>query len=69
MTFVWDAGDGARGERGGCLGMMLPINATFDGTAFSVTVSMPNNAQLCNIVNGGGHYPSTGVLTIYELAD
>ena len=49
--------------------MNLPINTTYDGTAFAVTVSMPNNAQLCNIVNGGGHYPSTGVLTIYEVAD
>ena len=49
--------------------MNLPINTTADGTAFAVTVSMPNNAQLCNIVNGGGHYPSTGVLTIYEVAD
>ena len=34
--------------------MNLPINTTADGTAFSVTVSMPNNAQLCNIINGGG---------------
>ena len=49
--------------------MNLPTNTTADGTAFAVTVSMPNKAQLCNIVNGGGHYPSTGVLTIYELAD
>ena len=49
--------------------MNLPINTTADGMAFAVTVSMPKNAQLCNIVNGGGHYPSTGVLTIYELAD
>ena len=49
--------------------MNFPINTTTDGAAFAVTVSMPNNAQLCNIVNGGGHYPSTGVLIIYELAD
>ena len=49
--------------------MNLPTNTTADGTAFAVTVSMPNNAQLCNIVNGGWHYTSTGVLTIYELAD
>ena len=49
--------------------MNSPINTATDGAAFAVTVSMPNNAQLCNIVNGGGHYPSTGVLTIYELAD
>ena len=27
--------------------MNLPINTTYDGTAFAVTVSMPNNAQLC----------------------
>lgn len=49
--------------------MNLPTNTTSDGAAFAITVSMPNNAQLCNIVNGGGHYPSTGVLVIYELAD
>ena len=48
--------------------MSLPINTTADGAAFAVTVSMPNNAQLCNIINGG-HYPSTGVIVIYELAD
>ena len=34
--------------------MNLPTNTTADGTAFAVTVSMPNNAQLCNIINGGG---------------
>ena len=33
--------------------MRLIINDC-GGTAFAVTVSMPNNAQLCNIVNGGG---------------
>ena len=33
--------------------MNLPTNTTADGTAFAVTVSMPNNAQLCNIINGG----------------
>ena len=49
--------------------MNLPTNTTADVTAFAVTVSMPNNAQLCNIINGGGHYPSTGVIVIYELAD
>ena len=49
--------------------MNLPINTTADGTAFAVTVSMPNNAQLCNIISGWGHYPSTGVIVVYELAD
>ena len=34
--------------------MNLPTNTTADGAAFAVTVSMPNNAQLCNIVNWGG---------------
>ena len=33
--------------------MNLPINTTADGAAFAVTVLMPNNAQLCNIINGG----------------
>ena len=37
--------------------MNLPINTTADGAAFAVTVSMPNNAQLCNIINGGGIIP------------
>ena len=40
--------------------MNLPINTTSDGTAFAVTVSMPNNAQLCNIINGGGALPANG---------
>ena len=48
--------------------MNLPTNTTTDGTAFAVTVSLPANARMCNIVNGG-HYPSTGVIVIYELAD
>ena len=34
--------------------MNLPINTTSDGAAFAVTVSMPDKAELCNIVNGGG---------------
>ena len=37
--------------------MNLTTNTTADGTAFAVTVSMPNNAQLCNIINGGGALP------------
>ena len=28
--------------------MNLPTNTTYDGTAFAVTVSMPNKTQLCN---------------------
>lgn len=49
--------------------MNLPINMTEDGTAYAITVSMPNNAQMCNIINGGGHYPSTGVIVVYEYSD
>ena len=47
--------------------MNLPINTTADGTAFAVTVSMPNNAQLCNIINGGGNFPETSVIVVYQL--
>ena len=50
----------------------MPINTTADGTAFAVTVSMPNNAQLCR---GGWTLSSIffftpikpGVLEIYAL--
>ena len=48
--------------------MNLPSNTTYDGTAFAVT-TRSSAVAIENVSQGGGHYPSTGVIVIYELAD
>ena len=48
-----------------CMKIIL-TNTTPDGCAFALTTSLPDHAGLTNLVNGGGHYPSTGVMEIYE---
>ena len=48
--------------------MNLPINTTADGTAFAVT-TRSSAVAFENVSQGGGHYPSTGVIVIYEVAD
>ena len=48
--------------------MNLPINTTSDGTAFAVT-TRSSAVSVENVTQGGGHYPSTGVIVIYEMAD
>ena len=49
--------------------MNLPINTTSDGTAFAVTTRSAAGAFENVSQGGGGHYPSTGVIVIYEVAD
>ena len=48
--------------------MKLPTNTTSDGAAFAVT-TRSSSVSVENLTQGGGHYPSTGVIVIYELAD
>ncbi len=43
-----------------------PINTTGDGCAFAVTAAMPLRAGITNLLCGGGHYPSTGVIEIID---
>ena len=45
---------------------MKPINTTVDGCAFTITTRMPLQAGLTNLIGGGGHYPTTGVIEIHE---
>ena len=42
-----------------------PINTSADGLAFAITT---RTWAVCisHLTRGGGHYPSTGVLEIYE---
>ena len=42
------------------------MNTTSEGLAYAITATMPKNASIVNIVNGGGHYPSTGIMEIWE---
>lgn len=44
---------------------IFPINTTADGTAFTVTTRIAA-AGFFNITGGGSHYPSTGVIEVYE---
>ena len=48
--------------------MNLPTNTTYDGTAFAVT-TRSSAVAFENVSQGGGHYHSTGVIVISELAD
>lgn len=48
---------------------MIPINTTPDGCAFAITTRLPLQAGWTNLTCGGGHYPSTGVLEVYEDDD
>lgn len=45
------------------------MNTTFDGCAFAVKASYFKNASLTTLVNGGGHFPCTGVMEIYGRED
>ena len=45
---------------------LKPINTTADGLAFTIRARYFANSSMANLTNGGGHFPSTGVLEIYE---
>ena len=44
----------------------IPINTTAEGLAFTIRARYFANSSMANITNGGGHFPSTGVIEIYE---
>ena len=44
----------------------IPINVTALGLAFTIRARYFANSSMANLTNGGGHYPSTGVMEIYE---
>ena len=45
--------------------MNFPTNTTADGTAFAVKSG--ERACFANMMNGGGHFPETAVIVVYQL--
>ena len=45
---------------------VLPINTTPDGCSFTIVTRYEGRAYLKSMTSGGGYYPATGVLEIYE---
>ena len=43
----------------------IPINTTTDGYAFAIRARY-NGACLSDLTGGGGHYPKTEVIEVYE---
>lgn len=44
----------------------MPINITNEGCAFTIRTGYERHAYLNGMTRGGGFYPATGVLEIYE---
>lgn len=44
---------------------LLPINVTEEGCAFTIRARY-DGACLKSLTSGGGYYPNTGVMEIYE---
>ena len=47
--------------------MNLPNNTTSDGTAFAVKSG--ERACFATMTQGGGHFPETAVIVVYQCAD
>ena len=45
---------------------LKPINTTSDGLSFAIRARYFANSSMANLTNGGGHFPSTGVIETYE---
>lgn len=45
---------------------MIPINVTSEGCAFTIRTGYERHAYLNGMTRGGGFYPATGILEIYE---
>ena len=45
---------------------VMPINVTNDGCVYAVKASYFKNASLTTLANGGGHFPCSGVMEVYE---
>ena len=49
--------------------MNLPIDTTDNGCAFALRVGYDAKCYAGNVGTGGGHYPATAVIVIYEVLD
>lgn len=45
---------------------ILPINVTPEGNAYGIKASYFKNAAITTLTGGGGHFPCTGVIEIYD---
>ena len=48
---------------------MIPINVTAEGRAFTIRTGYERHAYLNGMTRGGGFYPATGVLEVYDEED
>lgn len=48
---------------------IIPINVTAERCAFAIRTGYERHAYLNGMTRGGGFYPATGVLEIYEKSD
>lgn len=46
--------------------LKLPINVTPEGNAYGIKASYFKNAAITTLTGGGGHFPCTGVIEIYD---
>ena len=46
---------------------IIPLNVTDDGCAFTIVTRYEARAYIRGMTEGGGYYPCTGVLEVYEV--
>lgn len=46
-----------------------PINVTSEGNAYGIKASYFKNAAITTLTGGGGHFPCTGVVEVWNRAD
>ena len=46
--------------------LRLPINVTSEGNAYGIKASYFKNAAITTLTGGGGPFPCTGVIEIYD---
>lgn len=56
---LWGGAEGTAHSR-------VPLNINRDGCAFAIRTGYERHAYLNGMTRGGGFYPATGVLEIYE---
>ena len=49
--------------------VLVPLNVTDDGCVFAIRTGYERHAYLNGMTRGGGFYPASGVLEIYEEED